>query len=240
MPRGLDQDERQLVGEVRPPLRTVDLVAAEVREWAAVDLEDHALDPVELRERVHDLREAPHRDRRCLLVHERGIEVDGRNVVVDREAAQGRAGVDRGPEVRRALGLRRTVEQRLERPGAHGGRERFRPVGQEERAVVGEPQLVGHRLRGGRRGRHRRGRRGRSVRSSRRGSALIGAGPIGWAPLSAHAAVRTASTAVIAIRRFMGCLLVSGTEPMLEGSRNTGTPLVSRFGNEVGQVQREA
>ena len=38
----------------------------------------------------------------------------------------------------------------------------------------------------------------------------------------------------------MGCLLVSGTEPMLEGPRNTGTPLVSRFGNGVGQVQREA
>ena len=72
------------------------------------------------------------------------------------------------------------------------------------------------------------------------GDSVLGAGPIGWAPLSAHAAVRAASTAVIAIRRFMGCLLVSGTEPMLEGPRNTGTPPVSRFGNDVGQVQREA
>ena len=74
---------------------------------------------------------------------------------------------------------------------------------------------------------------------TRTGSTL-GAGPIGWAPLSAHAAVSAASIAVIAIKRFMGCLLLSGTQPMLEGARNTGTPLVSRFGNSVGrQAQRE-
>jgi hypothetical protein len=39
------------------------------------------------------------------------------------------------------------------------------------------------------------------------GGSVLGAGPIGWAPLSAHAAVSAASIAVIAIRRFMGCLL---------------------------------
>jgi hypothetical protein len=49
----------------------------------------------------------------------------------------------------------------------------------------------------------------------------LGAGPIGWAPLSAHAAVSAASTAVIAIKRFMGCLLLSGTQPMLASARNT-------------------
>jgi hypothetical protein len=36
---------------------------------------------------------------------------------------------------------------------------------------------------------------------------LLGAGPSGWAPLSAHAVVRAANVAAIAIRRFMGCLL---------------------------------
>src|SRR4026207_2305521 len=73
------------------------------------------------------------------------------------------------------------------------------------------------------------------------GDSALGAGPMGWAPLSAHAAVSAASTAVIAIKRFMGCLLLSGTQPMLEGTRNTGTPLVSRFGNRVGrQAQRGA
>jgi hypothetical protein len=69
---------------------------------------------------------------------------------------------------------------------------------------------------------------------------MLGAGPIGWAPLSAHAPVNAASTTVIAITRFMGCLLRSGTQPMLEGVRNTGTLPVSRFGNSVGgQAQRE-
>jgi hypothetical protein len=67
----------------------------------------------------------------------------------------------------------------------------------------------------------------------------LGAGPIGWAPLSAHAAVSTVRTATIAIRRFMGCLLLSGTQPMLAATRNTGTAVVSRFCNGVGQTQRE-
>jgi hypothetical protein len=67
----------------------------------------------------------------------------------------------------------------------------------------------------------------------------LGAGPIGWAPVSAHAAVSTASTATIAIRRFIGCLLLSGSQPMLAAARNTGTPVVSRFCNVVGQTQRE-
>ncbi len=70
-PRALDEDERQLVGEVRAPLGAVDLVAAEVRERRAVDLEPNAVDRVELRERVDDLREAADRDRRRLLRCER-------------------------------------------------------------------------------------------------------------------------------------------------------------------------
>ena len=78
-------------------------------------LEDHARDPVELRERVDDLRQAPDRDRGGLLVHERRVEVHRRDAVVDREAVQVRAGVDRGPEIRRALCVRRALEQRLDR-----------------------------------------------------------------------------------------------------------------------------
>jgi hypothetical protein len=63
------------------------------------------------------------------------------------------------------------------------------------------------------------------------GVSLPGAGPSGWAPLSAHALVSAANVAAIAIRRFMGCLLTVGTRPMLWVGRNTGTPFVSRFGN---------
>jgi len=45
---------------------------------------------------------------------------------------------------------------------------------------------------------------------------LPGAGPMGCAPLSAHAVVSTATAAVMTIRRFMGCLLLPGTGPMLD------------------------
>jgi hypothetical protein len=49
-----------------------------------------------------------------------------------------------------------------------------------------------------------------------RDGSLLGAGPSGWAPLSAHAVESAATVAVIAIRRFMGCLLLPGTRPMLD------------------------
>jgi hypothetical protein len=65
------------------------------------------------------------------------------------------------------------------------------------------------------------------------GSSVPGAGPIGCAPLSAHAAASVASTAIIAMKRFMGCLLLSGTRPMFCVDGNTGTPRVSRFGNRI-------
>jgi hypothetical protein len=58
-----------------------------------------------------------------------------------------------------------------------------------------------------------------------------GAGPIGWAPLSAQAVVTAANVATIAIRRFMGFLLRFGTGPMVGVVRNRGTPCASRFGN---------
>jgi hypothetical protein len=66
-----------------------------------------------------------------------------------------------------------------------------------------------------------------------------GAGPSDWAPPSAHAAVIAARVIAIAIRRFVGCLLLPGTRPMLGVGRNTGTPRASRFRNSVGQSERE-
>jgi hypothetical protein len=66
-----------------------------------------------------------------------------------------------------------------------------------------------------------------------------GAGPSDRAPLSAHAAVSVARVTDIAIRRFMGCLLLPGTRPMFGVGRNTGTPRASRSRNSVGQSERE-
>jgi hypothetical protein len=128
----LNQDEGQLVGEVRTSLGAVDLVAAEVRERAAVDLEHDALDAIELRQREHDLRKAPHGDRGCLLRDEGAVEIHRGDAVVDREAVESCAGVDRGPEVRRTLRGGGSVQQCFERPGADGGGERLRPMRDEE------------------------------------------------------------------------------------------------------------
>ena len=144
-PWALHQDRRELIGETRSPLRSVELVPAEVREGSAVDLEPHTVDRVELGQRVDDLRETAHRDRRSLLRAERRIKVHGGDSVIDRELEQTRPGIDRGPDVRVALRIGRPAEERLECSAADPWRERLRPVRQEQGSVVVEPEFVGHR-----------------------------------------------------------------------------------------------